>query len=210
MTARIVMWHGASHWEGYPEIRAQKKGSVECGPGIYTTTRYETARRYAKGGGSVLRMELAPRLWLEDASIPLPVAIQFMKDHLPKRVHAEYNERFARSAQIETYANRLVRTGEGPALPANNLVNLCVNDDLAHGERGVALAAMLAEQGIDASRHRAMGSEWWVVAFNPRCIQKFEKVAARDVALELYELPSPMEQLTAVIEAMQDTIQPTL
>jgi len=44
----MQFWHGGD-LDNYDDIIAQKNGRYEYGPGLYLTTHYDTAKKYAKG-----------------------------------------------------------------------------------------------------------------------------------------------------------------
>lgn len=174
-SAPLVLYHGAQRWEGTPEIVTHRKGHAEHGPGLYLTTRYETAAKYAKGGGSVYRMELRPGVrWTHDARVSATEAIGWVRG-LP---------RLRGRATIEAGLAR-VAARVGDDLPAEILVNQFVNADAASGAHGPALAAFLVAHGADASLARATGGgpagEDWVVVHNPAVIQSVTKVPAHQV-----------------------------
>ena len=77
----LVVYTGTQVWEGRPYIKESRKGHSEHGPGLYFTTKLQTARKYAKGRGTVLRVEIDPRFtWLEDAKIPLVMAADWVTE----------------------------------------------------------------------------------------------------------------------------------
>ncbi len=193
MPATIRMWHGGRRWDGAPEIRTSTKGKAERGPGIYCTTNYQTARKYAAGGGQVRLLEFAPARLLEETAIPLADAEAFVLKTLIKRTHADTIERLRDSATRRNMAS-LRQVGNGPHVPASVLNNLCVNSDQAHGAKGLALNAFLVSYGIDASFESAHGNETWGVIINPDCISSSRPVKSEDVSLDDYELPRPDAQ----------------
>jgi 8-oxo-dGTP pyrophosphatase MutT (NUDIX family) len=170
-TEPLVLYHGAQRWEGPPEIVAHRKGHAEHGPGIYLTTSYETAARYAKGGGSVYRIGLDPGVrWLQNARLPYAETAAWVKG-LPR---LRGKERI-----LEGLARTAARVGS--VLPAEILVNQFVNADAASGQHGPALAAFLVAHGADAGHVSRSGNEDWVVVFNPQVIRSVTKVPAKQV-----------------------------
>jgi septum formation protein len=184
----LVLYHGAQRWEGAPEIVAHRKGHAEHGPGIYLTTSYETAARYAKGGGSVYRMELRPGVrWLQDASLDKGPVVTWLKG-LPRLRGKE-----KLIAGVERVASRV-----GDTFPAEILVNQFVNEGASSGQHGPALAAFLVTNGVDASLTSppmfggtgGAHGEDWVVVFNPDILRSVTKVTAREVGKQApFHLP---------------------
>ena len=177
--APILLYHGAQRWDGPPTIVAHRRGHAEHGPGIYLTTSYETAAKYAKGGGSVYRVALHPRTrWISGVNLP----------HAETAAWIEGLPRLRRKREILDGIRRFVAR-VGDPFPADVLVNWFVNEGVSSGQHGPSLAAFLVEHGADASLTApSWGSgtggaqeEDWVVVFNPAVIQSITKVPARDV-----------------------------
>ncbi len=191
----ISLWHGSRGWEGSPTIRPSRKSRAELGPGIYVTTHFETARKYAKGGGLVRRLVFNPRLTLENAALSLSDAADFVTSVITKSKQADVLERMLICAERNKLDNRVLLGSDPLKVHAEVLVNLCVNGDLAPGAKGQALAEFLTGQGIDCSFSRSHGNETWGVIFNPEIISSYKPVSARDVSMDDYELADPLEQL---------------
>lgn len=167
--APLIFYHGAQRWEGPPQIVAHRKGHAEHGPGIYLTTSWTTASKYAKGGGSVYRVEVSPLVrWLEDADLPLQETVDWVKALPRLRGKSDI------MASLQRIASRVGK------LPAEVLVNNFVNADAASGEHGPALADYLVRHGVDAS-HVRHGAEDWVVIFNPQTVLSVDRIASKDM-----------------------------
>lgn len=171
------LWHGGARWESGPEIKPVKAGRYEAGPGIYLTSSYERARKYAKGGKVTTMVTLVDKSkirWLESAKLDRSAILKFLYNtpRLRNRTQiAEYFEKFG-----------------ADVVPANNLVNLCVNHDALVGMNGQVMAKWLVDQGIDASLHSPTSGESWVVVFNPKIIKLHTVVPANMVSLSQYDL----------------------
>lgn len=162
-------YHGAHRWEGPPEIRKARKGQIEHGPGLYLTTSIDTARKYAKGGGVVLRFEVeTPLRWLEDARIPQTEMERFVLHDMP-------GPRARRLKVIEDIRRHAARFGPDPALLTGVLVNLLLYYEVVKGDGGPVLARYLVARGIDAG-HVDKSGEDWVVLFNLDKIVRFARV----------------------------------
>lgn len=173
----IVLWHGSKRWDGPPRIVESRKGRVEYGPGIYLTTSIDTARKYSKGGGSVMRFEVARDLrWLEDSKIDYHHMLEFLRSRPRLRNRDKIID------DIGRYLSRRRDGGfRGDDIPAAVLVNLMVNHQAVTGEHGPALAEFYVANGIDAGVDHK-GSEDWVVLFNPKKIVSHRKVPASERA----------------------------
>lgn len=167
----LVLYHGARAWEGPPEIRPSRAQRVAHGPGIYLTTSVETARKYAKGGGYVMRFELDPELgWVEDTAIDADAMIAFVRSVPRLKSRAEI------IADIRRNAERRQRR----EVDATVLINLLVNYNAVRGGIGPLVADFLVKHGGDAllEQHARGGEEDWVVLLNPRRILSYERVKA--------------------------------
>lgn len=172
----IQLWHGGNRWEGRPEIRPSKQGRYECGPGIYLTTHYDTARKYAKGGKVVTRVTLADDIrWIHRQKAP----VQSLRDYV--RSTSRFPRRADILADIDRAVERRSVNGAVTEFAVETLLNLAINRECLDGQQGVLFAHWLVEQGVDAMLHRAYGQEQWVVVFNPDIIRRFEVVPASAV-----------------------------
>ena len=181
----LVAWHGANRWAGPPEVRVQSEATSEHGPGIYLATGYNTARRY---GRSVMLFSLRPDLgWLENAAMPLVDAVDAASSLFGRAAGARM------SKSLSEYAARVSPRLGGGAVDTSVLVNLAVNEHVAHGARGVALARFLAGRGIGASLVHQSGEDW-IVVFDPAVVVGVRKAADADYRALGFDLPRIAEQ----------------
>lgn len=204
-----IMWHGGNRWDGSAEIRPAKKGRAEWGPGIYGTTNYFRASQYAKGGKVTQLIEFEPRLFLSEAAIGLDTLAEFVKANAPRSKQADILERLENAASRNKLDGRQL-LGDGPMAHADVIVNMWVNTDLAHGQRGPALSAFLSELGIDAHTDRSMGMsgtpEYWTVVFNPDAITRHVVIPSASVAEETWYLPTPSDRRDLTIQGYLDEV----
>lgn len=173
----LVVYTGTQVWVGRPEIRPSRKGRHDHGPGIYFTTRLQTARKYAKGRGTVLRVEIEPSFtWLEDAIVPLAVLTEWVEREPRLRRREEILQ------DLYERAGRGLAPGEARA---SALVNLLVHYDAMIGSHGPSLAAHLAQMGIGAS-HVRQSNEDWIVLFDPTKVLSWRRIEPGDAE----DLPS--------------------
>ena len=171
----IELWHGGRRWLERPTVQPPRKKRYECGPGIYLSTSYERARKYAPGNGTTTRVTLDSNInWLEHKKLPL----QAMLDYVRKT--SGFRKRDLVACELQALADQR-GTDE---LPLSFLVNLCVCHDVLCGQQGLNLANWLVEQGVDASLHRLNRDEQWVVVFNPHIIKSYQAIPAAQVSLD--------------------------
>lgn len=195
-------WHGGQRWIGAPEVQAPRQGRYECGPGIYLTNRYLTARKYAAGGKVTTLVTLSENVrWLQHAKLPVKELLGFL-DTVPRlkgreRVKADFEQRcMRREMAVEDLC------------PVEYLVNVLINTESLAGKVGLYLADWLVSKGVDASLHNAHGQEQWVVVFNPTVLAKYTVVSASAVPLDSYELPRIQLPVAAVHKAAVPSAQP--
>ena len=189
-SVNIQCWHGSQRWSGQPSVQPVSKGRYESGPGLYLTTRRQTAAKYARGAGSLVVVEIDPNVcFLEDAFLTR-AQMQEALDLLP---------RLRRRSKIEEDLNDSARRHPDGQLPAIYLVNLCVNHEALTGDNGPRLARWLSEQGIDASLDAKSGKEDWMVIFNPDIIVGSRKLTAAQADTQFpWEFPQIKAQLAAL------------
>lgn len=179
----IELWHGGNRWIGPPEVRPPRRGKYECGPGLYLTTSYLRARTYARGGKVTTKVRLADDVhWLERAQLPLRELLDYAKTAPRLSGRAQLlDDLVRRYAEPETAMDQLC--------DVSRLVNLLINSEALAGKPGVHLAQWLGSKGIDASLHRPMGQDQWVIVFNPDVIKAHRVIPAESVSLSDYDLP---------------------
>lgn len=171
----MTLWHGGRGLEfSYQEMLPHKKGRWEHGPGLYLTTHYETAAKYAKGGGKVYEVTIRKGTNINDVTIDKQEAIDFIKKIVIKRLQPGIIENIERAAQ----------RGDNPeVIRINIIVNLCLNYDALQAANTVLLRQFLVNHGVDYDIEPRFGgrNETVVIVYNPKCITKVKSVKASDV-----------------------------
>lgn len=186
----IRLWHGSQRWDPPPEIRAPAKGNAEHGAGIYACAHLTTAKKYAKGGGSLVELGLRSNLhFLEDIKVKAQTLIDFAST-LPRLKK--------RAAIIQDLENCAQRSRDGSTIGLNTLLNLVVNHDAAVGVPAVEITHFLHAMGADASLWERPGGDDWLVIFNPDIIEKSVVRPSATIALEDWQLPTVKTQLQAL------------
>lgn len=175
MTENLVFWHGAHRWEGPVRHQPAKMTNMEHGPGFYLTTSESTARKYAKGGGTLLRVELEPEIHLlESRRLPAGNLAAFVRG-IPRLRHKK-------EVLVDLEAAR-ARSRDQTTVPADVLVNLLHYYKALTGEVGPAVAEFYTSHGIDGDLvrpgSRSENDEKWLVLFNLGKIVRIDRVRSR-------------------------------
>lgn len=168
----ITLWHGGRNLESdYLDVQSHKKGRWEHGPGLYLTSHYETAVRYAKGGGKLYRVTVRQGRDISDVVISLDDAIEFVN---------RYVVGSKKKLMAADLRSNVARVGH---LNAEVLVNLCLNNEALPNSKTNALRQFLIDHGADYAFVSRYGGrdETVVVVINPRVISKVEIVTASKV-----------------------------
>lgn len=171
----MELWHGGKLPGIISRIEQPKPGRWEMGPGLYLTTHYSTAQRYAKGGRKVYRVSLVSGKNLGAAAVSQDVLFHFIN-----KTYSKVNAKV-----LKDYYNDPMnkpRSSVAGMLKLENLLNLTINDELLRPSKAVRLAEFFVECGVDYSVNRHFGgrNETVLVVFNPKIIKKVVPVSAKD------------------------------
>lgn len=175
-TCTRMMWHGGS-LSYKPSKYTGCKGKWEHGPGLYLSTSYEVARKYAKGGKktSLITFQLGNEI--RNQVLPLNAVVQFIQQY----VKVAFRKPLINEITMKWQNNQSV--------PAYVLVNLLINDEALPTRRTVELNQFLVEHGIDYILIPNFGgSSTAVVLLNFELIQQVKVISAKEVELGMYNL----------------------
>lgn len=170
----VTLWHGGRDLESsYDEVRSHKGGRWEHGPGLYLTTHYDTAAKYAKGGGKLYKVTVRPGTDISEVTIPFQDVLEFVKRNVKGRSQKE---------MIDDIKNSMSRRGIDQ-VPAEVVVNLCLNVGAIQNTKTAVLRQFLIDHGVDYAKVGRYGGrdEKVLVVINPKVIRKVEVVSAKDV-----------------------------
>ena len=170
----LTLWHGGRDLESsYHEVRSHKGGRWEHGPGLYLTTSYSTAARYAKGGGKLYKVTVGDGTDIADVTISVEDATAFVN---------RYVKASKRKEMLADLRNNMSRR-QSDRINAEALVNLCLNCDAIQNTKTGDLRQFLIGQGADYAKVRNYGgsNENVLVVINPKIIKRVEIVSASTV-----------------------------
>lgn len=169
-------WHGGN-LDQFDDTIAQKNGRYEYGPGLYLTTHFNTARKYAKGGRKMYLVTVAKGNELSSSSLPMDDVRDFVGEFVSTSKRKDALERlgsYERDGQIKA------------SLFLNNLVN----EKSVRPSNTPALRQFLIDHGIDYELvHSPFGwGEQMMVLYNMKKIVSYKRLYPEDRPTE-YDLP---------------------
>ena len=173
------LWHGSQHWSGPPCLRPPRVGHAEHGAGLYCTTEYMTARKYAAGSGGT-------RLMAIDSSLRLLENLRIKPDLMLAAVKAIPRLR-AKQAILDDIGWCAERS-KSDTIGLNTVINLAAHHRALVGAPAVAISEFVASQGADASLYERSGEDWLVI-FNPCIVQNSLLMRSHDVDVAMFSLP---------------------
>lgn len=180
----IWMYHGGRKWESFSaKVQTPKKGRYEAGPGIYLTSHYETALKYARGSNVVSLVGVLKDITLSNnTELNLTDVEHFIKTYIGPKNRRDMMD------DVIRYTKRTNKT----TYPAEFLINLSVNYEIG-GKQSMYLLNFLVDNGIDATVTYKPGNqdETWLVVHNPRIIKKVIHTKPSDISLDDYVLDQP-------------------
>lgn len=174
---QLVLWHGGNLEDAFDETMAHKKGRWEYGPGLYLTTHYGTAQKYAKGSRKLYRITISQGNDAWKTCLDWDTAVSFIKDNAIRAKQGLILERLSRYKESGLRAAYLI----------NNLMN---EEALASSKSGI-LRKFLVDNGVDYEIvDNAFGwGERMVVLYNMKKILKKEIIRAKD-PIDTFDLPT--------------------
>lgn len=183
----IQLWHGSRKWSPPFEIRPPRKERSEHGYGIYFSNLITTARKYTKGGGICLRVEIdADLTLLDDVKLSIAEIRAFLHQCRMPLVY-----RSVILSRLDTHYR------EWQEIPANYLVNMCVDFGWS-GKPAQNLVTWLVEKGIDASISDVGLHESYLILMNPKKIVSAVRVPTADIKWSEANFPTIKEQLKLI------------
>ncbi len=128
-------WHGGN-LDDYNDVISQKNGRYEFGAGLYITTHYETARKYAKG---------SRRLYL----ITVEKGVEINKAFIPTDKGIEFIENFIISSKRKEVLSRIQKYITDLGIKASVFNNIILNGKAIKPSNTRFLRQLFVDNGID-------------------------------------------------------------
>lgn len=136
------------------------------------------ARSYAKGGGTVYRVEIRKGTDINEVSLDPDATKKFIKSYVKVALRPSFLN------YVEKWLSNYNQ------IPARYLVNICVNMEALTPSNTNALREFLVESGADySSEYASMSRDLVVVVFNPVIVKSVAK--AGNVSVDDYSVQIP-------------------
>jgi hypothetical protein len=173
----MTFYHGGN-LDDYDETVAHKKGRYEFGAGLYLTTHYGTAARYAKGSRKLYLVTVERGNDSRDALLDWSAVDSFLMTHCVK---SKRNEVVSR---IRKYINTVGK------VRSYIVVNVLLNEAAIKPSQTPALRTFLVDNGVDYEIvDNAFGwGEKMLVLYNMKKIVKLQRVDSRSDVIDMLPL----------------------
>jgi hypothetical protein len=173
----MSLWHGGN-LDDPKETLIHKKGRHEYGPGLYLTTYYDTAAKYAKGGRKMYMITIEKGTELDDVSLDVKKVKKFIDDHVignKKKTVLESINKHMKDDKVKAYI----------------LNNTIINNEALKPSNTQYLREFFVSEGIDYCKvFNAFGwGEMMIVLFNMKKIVDKVVVKPKD-NIDVYDLPT--------------------
>lgn len=170
-----TFWHGGN-LDTYDSGIAHRKGRSEYGPGLYLTTHYGTAQKYAKGGRKLYMVTVANGTDLDDSAIPMDTVQKFILEYVIGTKRKLVMERLS----------KFIKDGGVNGSIFNNVM---INEDAIKPNNMGHLREFYVQQGIDyVMVDNTFGwHEKMMVLFNMKKIVEMKRVMPNDT-IEKFDL----------------------
>lgn len=174
----MSFWHGGDLGYSYSDSMSYKKGRFEYGPGLYLTTHYGTAKKYAKGSRKLYMITVEKGKNLSESTIDFEIVKQFV-------------DRWVMTKKKKDVIQRLEKHNKEGKVPAEILSNIIINEEAIKPTNMDELRKLFLSQGIDYLLvNSPFGwGEKMMVLFNTKKIVDKIVIGPKD-KIEEFDLPT--------------------
>jgi hypothetical protein len=178
----MSLWHGGNLEDAYDDTISHKKGRWEYGPGLYLTTQYDTASKFAKGSRKFYMITVKKGTDLKDVQLPMTVIQEFVNEYVIKNKRKDFMQA----------TDRHVKDGK---MNAEVFLNIIINHQSINSKDTNQLRNFFVRNGIDYSTvDNAYGwGERMIVLFNMKNMIGKVQVKPGD-KIETYDLPKKFNE----------------
>lgn len=181
MTKEIILWHGGRNLESNYKESLPAKGLWEHGPGLYLTTSYERAVKYAKGGGKTYMVSVEDGKFAKDVQISSNNVFEFITDYVIGK---------KKLVVAKAVHENMKRMSNSDSICAETFLNIMINEEAITKSKSHLLNDFLVENKVDFNLVKNYGgaNETVLVILNRDKIKKVAPISAKNVSLDDFDL----------------------
>ena len=171
----MQFWHGGD-LDNYDDIIAQKNGRYEYGPGLYLTTHYDTAKKYAKGRRKFYIISVEKGNDINKSLLDINRVKEFINKYVIKSKQKEILQRIEKYNKENTIKGYIFN-------------NILLNEKVLSPRNTSNLRQFLIDNGVDYEIvDNPFGwGEKMMVLYNMKKIKNVKQITAKD-KIENYDL----------------------
>lgn len=171
----MQFWHGGD-LDNYDDIIAQKNGRYEYGPGLYLTTHYDTAKKYAKGRRKFYIISVEKGNDINKSLLDIDRVKEFINKYVIKSKQKEILQRIEKYNKENTIKGYIFN-------------NILLNEKALSPRNTSNLRQFLIDNGVDYEIvDNPFGwGEKMMVLYNMKKIKNVKQITAKD-KIENYDL----------------------
>lgn len=171
----MQFWHGGD-LDNYDDIIAQKNGRYEYGPGLYLTTHYDTAKKYAKGRRKFYMISVEKGNDINKSLFDIDKVKEFVHKYVIKNKQREILQRIEKHNKENTIKGYIFN-------------NILLNEKALSPRNTSKLRQFLIDNGVDYEIvDNPFGwGEKMMVLYNMNKIKNVKQITAKD-KIENYDL----------------------
>jgi hypothetical protein len=171
----MQFWHGGD-LDNYDDIIAHKNGRYEYGPGLYLTTHYDTAKKYAKGRRKFYMISVEKGNDINKSLFDIDKVKEFVNNYVIKNKRREILQRIEKHNKENTIKGYIFN-------------NILLNEKALSPRNTSNLRQFLIDNGVDYEIvDNPFGwDEKMMVLYNMNKIKNVKQITAKD-KIENYDI----------------------
>ena len=177
----MQFWHGGD-LDNYDDIISQKNGRYEYGPGLYLTTHYDTAKKYAKGRRKFYMISVEKGNDINKSLFDIDKVKEFVNNYVIKNKQREILQRIEKHNKENTIKGYIFN-------------NILLNEKALSPRNTSNLRQFLIDNGVDYEIvDNPFGwGEKMMVLYNMKKIKNVKQITSKDKIENYVLLKKPLD-----------------
>lgn len=177
----MQFWHGGD-LDNYDDIISQKNGRYEYGPGLYLTTHYDTAKKYAKGRRKFYMISVEKGNDINKSLFDIDKVKEFVNNYVIKNKQREILQRIEKHNKENTIKGYIFN-------------NILLNEKALSPRNTSNLRQFLIDNGVDYEIvDNPFGwGEKMMVLYNMKKIKNVKQITSKDKIENYVLIKKPLD-----------------